>query len=109
MEPLDASAGLRERLARLKIASKRRAARAGGVGVSDEPTDENRFVPSETRSKPIALTEDVRAAPATSSLDRLEALRASRSAARSAAGEGAADGTRPVSYTHLTLPTTPYV
>ena len=95
MEPLDASAGLRERLARLKVASKRRAARAGGVGVSDEPTDENRFVPSETRSKPIALTEDVRAAPATSSRDRLEALRASRSAARSAAGEGAADGTRP--------------
>ena len=29
MEPLDASAGLRERLARLKMASKRRAARAG--------------------------------------------------------------------------------
>ncbi len=95
MEPLDASAGLRERLARLKMASKRRAARAGGVGVSNEPTDENRFVPSETRSKPFALTEDVRAAPATSSRDRLEALRASRSAARPAAGEGAVDGTRP--------------
>ena len=95
MEPLDASAGLRERLARLKMASKRRAARAGGVGVSDEPTDENRFVPSETRSKPFALTEDVRAATATSSRDRLEALRASRSAARPAVGEGAVDGTRP--------------
>lgn len=95
MEPLDASAGLRERLARLKMASKRRAARAGGVGVSNEPTDENRFVPSETRSKPFALTEDVRAAPAASSRDRLEALRASRSAARPAAGEGAVDGTRP--------------
>ena len=97
MEPLEASASLRERLARLKIASRRRTARAGGVGVSDEPTDENRVVPSETRSKPFTLTDDddVRAAPATFSRDRPDALRANRRAARPAADEGAADGTTP--------------
>ena len=91
MEPLEASASLRERLARLKIASRRRTARAGGVGVSDEPTDENRVVPSETRSKPFTLTDDddVRAAPATFSRDRPNALRANHRAARPAADEGA--------------------
>ena len=96
MEPLEASASLRERLARLKIASRRRTARAGGVGVSDEPTDENRVVPSETRSKPFTLTDDddVRAAPATFSRDRPDALRANAArAARPADDEGAADGT----------------
>ena len=95
MEPLEASASLRERLARLKIASRRRTARAGGVGVSDEPTDENRVVPSETRSKPFTLTDDddVRAAPATFSRDRPDALRANHRAARPAADEGATDGT----------------
>lgn len=95
MEPLEASTSLRERLARLKIASRRRTARAGGVGVSDEPTDENRVVPSETRSKPFTLTDDddVRAAPATFSRDRPDALRANHRAARPAADEGATDGT----------------
>ena len=95
MEPLEASTSLRERLARLKIASRRRTARAGGVGVSDEPTDENRVVPSETRSKPFTLTDDddVRAAPATFSRDRPNALRANHRAARPAADEGATDGT----------------
>ena len=89
MEPPDASAGLRERLARLKMASRRRAARPGGVGVSDEPTDENFVVPSDTRSKPFASSEDV-------SRDRPDALNdVNRSAARPAPGAGAADATRP--------------
>ena len=93
MEPLEASASLRERLARLKIASRRRTARAGGVGVSDEPTDENRVVPSETRSKPFTLTDDDDVRAATFSRDRPDALRANRRAARPADDEGAADGT----------------
>ena len=94
MEPLEASASLRERLARLKVASRRRTARAGGVGVSDEPTDENRVVPSETRSKPFTLTDDDDVRAATFSRDRPDALRANAArAARPADDEGAADGT----------------
>ena len=94
MEPLEASASLRERLARLKIASRRRTARAGGVGVSDEPTDENLVVPSETRSKPFTLTDDDDVRAATFSRDRPDALRANAArTARPADDEGAADGT----------------
>ena len=94
MEPLEASASLRERLARLKIASRRRTARAGGVGVSDEPTDENLVVQSETRSKPFTLTDDDDVRAATFSRDRPDALRANAArAARPADDEGAADGT----------------
>ena len=92
MEPLEASASLRAwRGSRSRAGD---APRAGGVGVSDSRrTRTASFHRDAFEAFTLTDDDDVRAAPATFSRDRPNALRANHQAARPAADEGATDGT----------------